>query len=395
MPTASRRTAPSSTGLRHGLAPSFGRPDPLRMYDVLRLAGSLPPVFGLADAGPAGLTRHAIARGVRRGVLHRLGGGFYTTAERWAAADPRDRHVLMARAAAQQRPSAAVSHHSAAAYLSLPLPRAMPPWVALTTDRADATANPGGLARLEPGALPEEHVANLDGVRVTTATRTVTDCLRTLRLSDGVAIADAAIRDGRSSADEITQVRCTQRRWPGVVSVDVGLALVDPARETWLESTAFVKLWRLGFPLPEAQVCVLTAGGHFIARVDGIWRDRSLVLEVDGRGKYLDRVEPSSAATHTTAAEVARAVLEEKLREDRVRGLGLTVVRADSREIEYDIDAVGRRLWAHFDGDTPPSFSGQFRSHPRARITPDNPGPLAADMVDMLRPRPRKRRATG
>jgi len=341
------------------------------MVTVLPLLAALPPVFDLTQAAAVGLSRHVLPRAVRDGVVVRIAGGLFAASERWSAADRRERHLLQCAAAARQRPWATISHHSAACRHGLPLPRHLPPWVAMSTGRALTTANPGGLVRLEPGALPAGHVSQLHGIRLTTPARTVIDCLRCLGLADGVAMADAALRAGMTTGDELVGMRRDQRRWPNITQADLGLTLLDPARENWLESTAFVGLWARGIPLPESQVSVFTVNGTFVGRLDALWRARALALEIDGRGKYLGEFDDKPVS----GEEAARAVLAEKFREDRVRGTGLTVVRADSAEIEHDIDVVVVRIAEAWEAAQPARFRGHLRSHASARITPDAPGP--------------------
>lgn len=58
----------------------------------------------------------------------------------------------------------------------------------------------------------------------------------------------------------------------------------------------------------------------FIGRVDFDWPDHFTVGEFDGLAKYRD---PGLLG----GADPAEVVIREKLREDRLRGLGLTVVR--------------------------------------------------------------------
>ena len=164
------------------------------MRDVGAALGALPAVFDLGDASSAGVTARVLERAVRRGLVHRLSRGLFTPTAVWRAADARQRHLLLAAAAARRFPTLTFSHHTAALVHGLPSPLRLPDWVALTSDRSDNTCASGRLARLEPAMLPAAHVQPWRGMRVTVPDRTVVDCLRRLPLPDAVAIGDAALR---------------------------------------------------------------------------------------------------------------------------------------------------------------------------------------------------------
>jgi hypothetical protein len=84
------------------------------------------------------------------------------------------------------------------------------------------------------------------------------------------------------------------------------------------ESVSRANMFLLGFLLPELQVRFDDAEG-FVAFVDFFWRSINRVGEFDGLGKYL---KPEFLRGRTTAE-----VIEEKTREDRVRGCGPSVSR--------------------------------------------------------------------
>lgn len=344
------------------------------------------------------MSKHVLARGVREGTVRRLSGGFFVSAEVWDTALPWQRHLILTRAASRERPDAVVSHHSAAALHDLPLPLRPPAWVSMSTNHGVTTANLGGLSRLEPGLMPDEHITAVGGMPVTSVARTLCDCLRSLSLPDAVAMVDMALRGGLVTITEIERVRRTQFRWPGVTRVDLGLSLHDPARETWLESTALTDLWLLGIPLPECQLSVFSDTGIFLGRPDAIWREHAVALELDGRGKYLNSVLLDLGAATVSGAETAEAlaqeiaatVVAEKLREDSLRSSGLLVVRADSREAGQDIADVARRLRGAFRTHDATQFHGRLEKDLRARITPEDRGPPAPPYGDLLRWAPRK-----
>lgn len=338
------------------------------MINVPDALHGLPPVFDLSEAAEVGLSARVVARALRGQLVRRLGRGVFAPEAVWRESSPRDRHLLMTAAAARLRPWAVVSHHSAACRFGLPLPLNMPQWVALTTDRSAASALPGGSARLEPGRLPAHHVEELGSLRITSPARTVIDCLRELPLPDAVAIADAALRLGLIDAADLDAVRHEQRGWPFITAADTGLRLLDPSRETWFESWSFIRLWQLGVELPESQVSVHDRRGRFLGRVDGLWREDATVAEADGRGKYLGQFDPHGAS----AEAAARAVVAEKVREDKMRDCGLEFIRWDLAGMLRDASGVADQVGiARRRGDIS-RFTGQLVSPP-ARLAATKP----------------------
>ncbi len=241
------------------------------MLDLEAAAGALPQPFTSAAARSVGLSRDVLARGLRRGLLIRLAHGAYVLARVWDDAGLRGQHLLLVAAASSQRPGSCVTHHSAALVHGLPMPIDCPPFVSLTTDRTRRTSAARAPDRLRNAALPMEHVMVRDRLAVTTPGRTVIDCLRELPLPDAVAVADAAVRQGLTTVRELEVLRRQQRHWPGVRAADDGIALIDPCRETWLESWSFARLWQLGVPMPQSQVEVYDVRGRLLGRVDGLW----------------------------------------------------------------------------------------------------------------------------
>ena len=94
---------------------------------------------------------------------------------------------------------------------------------------------------------------------------------------------------------------------------------------------------RMQLPQPELQVPFADAAGP-IGRVDFYWKAHRTVGESDGRMKY----------------DQPQALWHEKRREDRLRELGLQVVRWSHRDITQNPRAVYDRLMAAFRrGDRP------------------------------------------
>lgn len=304
------------------------------------LLHALPPLLSREQA-LASLTRHQVQGCVERGDLNRLRQGLYAVGAQWDPLAPHQRHRLLAAAAAHRDARSALSHVSAALVWGLPNPRGQLRRVEMTVTeqpRISRAASPGHLHRAR---LPDRHLRTLDDLRVTSAARTVVDCFRSLRLADAVAIGDAALRRGLTCLLEIEDVLEVQRRWPFVGRAWLGIPLLDPRRENWLESYSAATLFEEGIPLATPQVSIYDLSGRFVARVDALWEADGIVGEADGAGKYLGDFDPLG---DRSPEAVARRVLAAGARETRLRDLGLAVVRWDPAEITSDSYAVACRF---------------------------------------------------
>jgi hypothetical protein len=366
------------------------------MIDVAVAMTYLPAVFGLAEAEAVGLSSRTVERAVRGGVIRRLARGVFVAESLWRAEDTsgascsppamssrRDRHLLLVQACARLQPRAVISHHSAALVHGLPIPWRLPPWVAMTTDRSARTATPRTLLRLEPARLPQADidVATAAPLAVTTVARTVIDCLRELPLPDAVAIADAALRTGSVSGQSLKQIRHGQRGWPYITNADRAMPVLDGRRENWFESWSFVRLWQLGIPPPEPQVAVFDQHDRFLGRVDGLWIDKGVVAEADGAGKYLGEFDPDGAS----GKSAARAVLAEKVREDRMRDCGLEFVRWGLDEMAQDPRSVARRVERARNRGNSTRFKGRLLTAPDQAPAP-TPTPHAHPQLVAAKP---------
>lgn len=289
----------------------------------------LPGVFLAHEARASGLDARRLTTARANGQVLRLGRGAYADPARWPA-DPNLRHILTARAAGRAVEGSAISHVSAALVHGLPNPRTPLPLASVTVHDQVRSRSARSWMTLYRGELPSSHV-ELDGdVRRTLPSRSVVDSARHLAPGDGLAMADAAVRAGLTTIEELRAMREFQRRWPGSVRTDAVLALLDPRREGWLESWSAAAFHRMELPRWVPQVVVHDTHGTFLGRVDGYWPDLGIVAEADGRGKYLGDVDPS---LDRRAEAVADRVLASGEREVGLRSCGLGVVRWTTVEI--------------------------------------------------------------
>jgi hypothetical protein len=279
----------------------------------------LQEVFTLGMAEKAGLTRQQASRRVRSGQWRRLGSGVYCLTSTWDRADRRGRHLLEAEAAclrgAEDR---CISHASAAAWHGFPLPFGETP-VWLTGPPGTATDARRGI-NLQAATVTEADYEIRDAVRVTTVPRTVADCLRHLDLGDAVAIGDAALRREPKLVTQVEQVLDRCAGWPYVQRARLRLPLLDGRRESALESVSFTEMHSGGVVLPDMQVRIYDEQGRFVGRGDFWWEGTAVLGEADGLVKY-------GVGEDDDLAKSRRALVEEKRREDRLRRLGIHVVR--------------------------------------------------------------------
>jgi hypothetical protein len=362
---------------------------------VVRDDPPLPLLVRRDDALRSGISRHQITQRLRSGRWLRLAYGIYTVREVYGALPARDRHIVHVAAALMQRGEGHVASHLSAAALyrwALPLEGAGPPTVTRhsasgPTRQRDAVVQvadlDGTATTLRHEVVAGEHLS----VRATAPARTVADCLRHLGLPDGVALGDSALRSGRTTWFEVARELDRQRTWPYAAHGRTGLVLLDPRRETWLESSSFVTLVLAGCPCPEPQVTLYDARERFVARVDGWLEAEAVALEPDGRAKYRLDVEglphDVDAAAELVATAVQRKLIAQNERERRLLELGVQVVRWGTFDITQRPQAVLAWVAAARRRGDRSRFTG------RAMVQPAPPwlaSAASADAATPLRP---------
>jgi len=290
------------------------------MRDVSQPLALVKSPFTRGDAEDVGITVKVLRRLVRSGQVVRLRHGVYAVSSPELMSFEEAYGQAVTGSALVFGEGFAVSHLSAAAVHGLPLPLGPPGPVHLTRLKPCHRSRPGRRGTVIHHAdSSETPTVVARGLVVTSVERTVADCLRCLPGTSSVPIADAAVHRGLTTLDRIRDYLEVQRRWVGMPRARLALALADGRRESWLESFSFVRLGQLGVELPEPQVEVYDDWDLLVGRVDGMWREDATVAEIDGRSKYLISGSGERA--------VADVLLAEKAREDRLRDLGLEVVR--------------------------------------------------------------------
>lgn len=285
----------------------------------------------------AGVTDTELHRLRRRGTLVPIRGGAYVEAHDERLRRPEDRHALLvAGTVGRLAPGAVVSHVSAAVLHGLRVWGAPLDRVHVTRDGRSGGRTSGRLhlhvSPIEPG-----EIVRIDGVDVTSLTRTVIDIALTLPFEPALVIADSACaRPGRQEVLRAAGERLTGR--PGAAAARRVLRFADGRAESVGESRSRIAIARAGLPLPVLQWEVV-ADGRLLGRTDFGWPDRLTVGEFDGLVKYGRDLAPGG--------DPAAAVVAEKVREDALRAEGLGVVRWGWRDLD-DFEPVAERLRRSF-----------------------------------------------
>lgn len=191
--------------------------------------------------------------------------------------------------------------------------------------------------------LPEDDVALLAGVPVTTAVRTACDLARHLRPFMALGALDAFARSGMDRAEAASRIE----DWRGGRNVARARRLIrlcDPASESFGESWTRLRIADAGFPLPVCQIWIVDDDGVGVYRLDMGWEEARAAVEYDG------------LEFHSRPEDVAHDVTRRRRLADEFGWTCVGVDRGDvlgrSLELERGIGEllglepqITRRLW--------------------------------------------------
>lgn len=228
-----------------------------------------------------------------------------------------DDYARMIRAVLADWPDAVASHSSAAHLLGLPVERQdiSLVHVSLAVDGPGRRGKRHGV-HAHYRRVPPAQLVIVDGLKVTSPTRTVIDCARLLPLASGLVIADAALNARLTSLAELSREIAQHRRCHGIATARRVVDLADPLAESPGESRTRLIVREAGYDV-ESQVELADDAGCFLGRVDLLVRGTRLVLEFDGRAKY---------SMGETAESVEAAHWAAKVRRDRIENAGYPVL---------------------------------------------------------------------
>ncbi|MFM9377802.1 hypothetical protein [Gordonia sp. VNK21] len=169
----------------------------------------------------------------------------------------------------------------------------------------------------------DDDVVVVDGVTLTGPARTAVDlAVAAHGFAQALTVFDSALRDGVDRAELGRLLEFRRRR--GIATARAALARADGRAASVGESWSRAQMIEARLPLPNLQTRFVTENGEVFT--DFEW-DRRLVGEFDGLLKYARDLRPGE-----TERDV---VIREKLREDRLRDLGLVVIRWIWADLEH------------------------------------------------------------
>ncbi|GAA1483099.1 hypothetical protein GCM10009624_35390 [Gordonia sinesedis] len=281
----------------------------------------------------AGYTDNEIVRACRHGQLVRIARGVYARA---VERSPDEQHRLTAVATVVALTDAdhVLSHQSAATMHGLAMLRPNLRRVHLTIGRM-AGGHRTVTRHTHVGELDDDEIVVIDGIRTTSLERTAVDvaCSTPMGFAGALAVFDSALRLG-ADRDAMARMLSASRR--GVAVARRALRHADGAAENPGESWSRAQMIEAGLPVPRLQHEFVDRDGEFVARTDHDWAGR-LVGEFDGAVKYQKHLRPGETPFD--------AMRREKQREDRLRRMGIMVIRWTWRDLERGVVAGMVREW--------------------------------------------------
>ena len=280
----------------------------------------------------------------KAGTLVRVRQGVYVDAAEWKGLQSWDQYRLRIEAAAETCNAPTVfSHHSAASPWGIATIEWGQPVHALTTFRGGGRSRAGIRRHLvEPGTIDAQE---LDGLLVTSRVQTVLDIAAYVPFAEALVPLDHVLKPdparGHPALTKEDLLGALPGRYKAAVERRVRAAIehADPASGSAGESYSRGVIHLAGFAAPTLQYEVRSSTGR-VGWSDFYWEGSRTVGEFDGIAKY----EKAEFLKGRTPAQV---VVDEKMREDRIRATGRNVVRwvwADlwtAGELERKLAAAG------------------------------------------------------
>lgn len=284
----------------------------------------LPRLILSRDCLFQGTTLKELARSAKAGTLHRVRQGVYVDGAAWAALKPWEQYRVRVSAAAETSNARIIfARHSAASVWGIPTIGLHHPVQALTLQN-DGGRSRAGISRryADPTSLT---VHRREGLLVTDRVRTVLDLAAFTPFVESIAPLDHVLKDDRKRGlPGITKATLLARA-DGIYTaaairrIQAAVDFADPLSGSAGESYSRALMHAAGFEAPVFQREFRDEAG-LVGYSDFYWKGTRLVGEFDGIDKYL---KPEFLKGRTAA----QAVVDEKLREDRIRATGCGVVR--------------------------------------------------------------------
>lgn len=274
-------------------------------------------------------TKRLLDRRVDAGAVAAPFPHVYARDSYWRSLSPSAQALQVVRAAAALHPAWVFCGTSAAIAHGLQVSEPAPSVVHILDTKGGKGHQSKHVARHRPRAGDEEKFEVVAGVKATPLDRTIADCLRTLSMPAGLAVADSALRDYGLTREDLVGFVRAQPRVRGSQQALQTIGWADGRSENGGESVARGIMIELGFCVPELQVLVedpSRPGCEF--RVDYAWETgvmRPIFGELDGAAKYAERRSAGEKVS-------ARALLAERRRESRLTLCNASIVRFSFEE---------------------------------------------------------------
>jgi very-short-patch-repair endonuclease len=252
----------------------------------------------------------------RGGSLHRLHRGVYAVGHR--ALSTRGRYMAAVLACGRQ---AALSHRSAAHLWDL---RAASGRAEVTMPRG--CAGPAGVTVHRSRMLEARDATVREGIPVTTVARTLLDLAGQLHPRQLATALDRAERLDLFDLDAVEDLLVRARGKRGAKALREAIAGYRPLNT---RSELEVGHWQLlrDAGLPEPELNVLVDGERQTHEVDALWRDRRLIVELDGFAFHRTRQDRARDAYRDADLELAGFRVVRLTWDDVTRGGDRTIRR--------------------------------------------------------------------
>lgn len=291
--------------------------------------------FTRAEALRRGETDQTIHAALRAGVVSRVRYGVYVPTLELDGLGERDRHVLLAHAAAAtQRGPVAFAGPTAALARGFDVIGHDLSVVHLARLDSGSARRQGGIVHHQVSPAVQGRVENLGGALVVSGADAIWQTALLSSLEGGVVTADSALHRDAGLREALREVVAHAGPAPRSRTARLALRLARPESESPGESLTRVACYRHGLPCPTLQHDVVDDFGRLLGRSDFYWEEFRLLGEFDGKVKYERYLRQGESA--------ADAVVREKGREDAMRSTN----RGMARFVWADVQpgSTGRRM---------------------------------------------------
>jgi hypothetical protein len=274
----------------------------------------LAPIVLRRELLAQGLNDRAIGQLVADGTLHRLRYGSYVAAVSWRACDQVGQHGLVARAVLKRAGAeVALSHITALCEWDVPLWDLPLDVVHLTRLDRRAGRREAGVIQ-HSGQVLEEDLLMINGVLVTSPTRTALDCMTVMDVEHSLVVVNDLLHRKLTTMDDLTQGMKYMTFWPGSLQQPLILQLADGRCGGSVgEGRTLYLIFKQGLPKPVPQYPIRDETGRIVAYVDFAWPELGVFLEFDGRIKYQKLLRQGESVTDVVIRERDRERLICKL----------------------------------------------------------------------------------